>query len=255
MKIKVLGCYGAEFPGYSHPGFLLDDEILFDAGSLTNVLDEKSQLKIKNIFITHAHLDHIKGIPFLADNIIVNNRIHRVCIISIPPVLRTIKRNLFNSDIWPDFTILPDPESSILNFMAIKPGKVLKLDGYTVTPYEVNHTVPAVGYLVEDRNQRRFFYSGDTGPTDVTWKSIGDIQIHCLIIEVSFPNSMKEIAINTGHLTAQLMEDELKKMAKMPHKIYITHPKPQYSKIIRKELRLLKIKNLSMLKGGQVIIV
>jgi ribonuclease BN (tRNA processing enzyme) len=255
MRIKVLGCSGAEFPGYSHPGFLLDDEILFDAGSLTNVLDEKSQLKIKNIFITHAHLDHIKGIPFFADNIIVKNRMHRVCIISIPQVLRTIKRNLFKSDIWPDFTIIPDPESSILNFLSVKPGKTLKLNSYSITPIKVNHTVPAVGYLVEDFRKRRFFYSGDTGPTDFTWKSIGDVQIHCLIIEVSFPNNMKEIAINTGHLTPQLMKDEIKKICKMPQNIYITHPKPQFFELIKKELKLLKLRNLKMLKDGEIITV
>ncbi|NWF52272.1 MAG: 3',5'-cyclic-nucleotide phosphodiesterase [Nitrospirae bacterium] len=255
MRIKVLGCSGAEFPGYSHPGFLLDEEILFDAGSLTNVLDEKSQLKIKNIFITHAHLDHIKGIPFFADNIIVKNKMHRVGIISIPPVLRTIKKNLFNSDIWPDFTIIPDPENSILNFLPVKHGKTLRLNSYSVTPIKVNHTVPAVGYLVEDKRERRFFYSGDTGPTDLTWKSIGDIQIHCLIIEVSFPNSMREIAINTGHLTAKLMKDELKKICKLPQKIYITHPKPQYSKLIKRELKLLKLRNLKMLKDREIITV
>lgn len=253
MEIKVLGCYGAEFPGYSNPGFLLDDEVLFDAGSLTNVLDKRSQLRIKNIFITHAHLDHIKGIPFLADNIIVNNRMRRVNIFSISPVLRTIKRNLFNSDIWPDFTILPDPENSILNFVSVIPGKALRLNGYTITPYEVNHSVPAVGYLVEDKKHKRFFYSGDTGPTDLTWKNIGDVQIHCLIVEVSFPNNMKEIAINTGHLTPQLMKEEIEKLAEMPQKIYITHIKPQYFKLIRKELKLLKIRNLKMLKDGQII--
>jgi ribonuclease BN (tRNA processing enzyme) len=255
MRIKVLGCSGAEFPGYSHPGFLLDDEILFDAGSLTNALDEKSQMKIKNIFITHAHLDHIKGIPFLADNIIVRNRMHRVYIISIPQVLRTIKKNLFNSAVWPDFTLIPDPESSILNFVSVRPDKPLKLNSYSVTPYKVNHTVPAVGYLVEDKKERRFFYTGDTGPTELTWKNIGNVQIHCLIIEVSFPNSMREMAINTGHLTAQLLKGELRKIRRIPEKIYITHPKPQYSKLIREELRMLKMRNLKMLRDGQVITV
>ena len=74
MKLKVIGCSGAEFPGHNSPGFLLDEEILFDAGSLTNVLNEREQYKIRNIFITHAHLDHIRSIPFLADNIIVGKK-------------------------------------------------------------------------------------------------------------------------------------------------------------------------------------
>jgi cAMP phosphodiesterase len=180
---------------------------------------------------------------------------HRVYIMSIPQVLRTIKQNLFNSAVWPDFTIIPDPESSILKFVSVKPDKTLKLNGYSVTPYKVTHTVPAVGYLVEDRKGRRFFYTGDTGPTEPTWKNIGNVQIHCLIIEVSFPNSMKEMAINTGHLTANLLKKELRKIRLIPEKIYITHPKPQYSKLIREELRMLKMRTLKMLRDGQVITV
>ena len=74
MKINVIGCSGAEFPGHNAPAFLLDEEILFDAGSLTSTLNEKAQMKIRNIFITHAHLDHIRSIPFLADNIVVGKK-------------------------------------------------------------------------------------------------------------------------------------------------------------------------------------
>jgi ribonuclease BN (tRNA processing enzyme) len=59
MKIRVLGSSGAELPGYRPPSFLLDGKILFDAGSLTNILPAKDLLKIEHIFITHSHLDHI----------------------------------------------------------------------------------------------------------------------------------------------------------------------------------------------------
>ncbi|MBF0560189.1 MAG: 3',5'-cyclic-nucleotide phosphodiesterase, partial [Nitrospirae bacterium] len=39
MKINVLGCSGAEFPGHNPAGFLLDGKTLFDAGTLTHVLN------------------------------------------------------------------------------------------------------------------------------------------------------------------------------------------------------------------------
>lgn len=253
MNIRVLGCSGAEFPGHNPPGFLLDGEVLFDAGSITTVLDEDEQFKIKNIFITHAHLDHIKGIPFLADNIIVRNTGHTVNIISIGSVLKTIKRNLFNSAVWPDFTILPQPDNAILNLIPVKTHIPITVNDYVITPYKVNHTVPAVGYLVEDRAGKRFFYTGDTGPTDGTWKKIGEKQIHCMIVEVSFPNEMNEMAIRTGHLTAELLRKELLKIKHLPEKIYITHPKPQHFKTIKTELGRLKLKNLMLLRDGQRI--
>jgi len=253
MKIKVLGCSGAKFPGHNIPGFLLNNGIVFDAGSITGVLSEKAQLKIKNIFITHAHFDHTRSIPFLADNITIGENKHEITIISISPVVKTIKRHLFNSSVWPDFTIIPNPDNAIINFIELKAGKSIKINDYVITPYKVNHTVPAVGYLVEDKKERRFFYTGDTGPTHETWEKIGDKQIHCLIIDVSFPNSMEEMALKTGHLTPHLLQKELLTIRPTPERTYITHIKPQYFKTIKTELHGLKMKNLKLLKDGETI--
>jgi len=255
MKIKVLGCSGATFPNHHPPGFLLDDRILFDAGSLADVLHERAQMKIKHILITHAHLDHILGIPFLADNVLNGRTGHSVTVFSIPPVIRTLKRNLLNSAIWPDFTVLPHSGRPILSLNALRVQKPIRVDEYRVTPYRVNHSVPAVGYLVEDKKKRRFFYTGDTGPSESTWERIGQQQIHGLIIEVSLPNSMGEMALKTGHLTTRLFQNELSKIRKTPEQIYITHPKPQYFNTIRAELRRLRLDNLTLLRDGQTITV
>jgi cAMP phosphodiesterase len=253
MKVKVLGCSGAEFPGHNPPGFLLDEEILFDAGTLTSVLNEKEQARLKHIFITHAHLDHIRGISFLADNIIVAKRIQRVNIISIPSVIRAIKKNLLNDSLWPDFTMIPDYENAVLKYREIKAGATIKINDCEITPYKVNHSVPAVGYLVQGNKNKRFFYTGDTGPSDSTWKDIGNRKLNCLIIETSFPNKMRDMAVLTGHLTPQLLKEELAKIKHMPEHIYITHPKPQHFKVIKAELERLKLKNLRLLKDGQII--
>ncbi|MFZ5998386.1 MAG: 3',5'-cyclic-nucleotide phosphodiesterase [Nitrospirota bacterium] len=253
MWIKVLGCSGAEFPRHNPPGFLLDGIILFDAGSLTNVLDSRAQSRIKHIFITHAHLDHIRDIPFLADNIIVEKRKQRVNILSIPPVLRTIKKHLLNDSLWPDFTIIPGYENAVLKYYELKEGQHIKVNSYSITPYRVHHSVPAAGYLVEDSSRRRFFYTGDTGPTDATWKKIGDKKLHCLIIEASFPDRLSKLARMTGHLTPRLLREELLKMEQMPENIYITHPKPQHLKTIKAELDRIRISNLRLLKEGETI--
>jgi ribonuclease BN (tRNA processing enzyme) len=247
MRIKVLGCSGAEFPGQNLPGFLLDNKILFDGGSITNVLDKKSQLKIKNIFITHAHLDHVKGIPFLADNIIIESRRHKVNILSVPPVIRTIRKNILNSSVWPDFT------TTILRVIELKAGQSIRLGGYITTPFRVSHSVPAVGYLVKDHRKKCLFYTGDTGPSDETWKRLEKERIHCLIIEVTFPDRMEEKALRTGHLTPKLLRKELLKMGYLPEKVFITHLKPQYFKNIETELQRLQINNLGILKDGETI--
>ena len=253
MKIEVLGCSGAKFPGHNTPAFMIGKEILFDAGTISGVLNEKQQLKIKYIFITHAHLDHIWSIPFLADNINVGQNEHRVTIFSIAPVINTIKKHLFNSSVWPDFTLIPDPDNAVLNFMALKPGKPLSMNGYSITPYRVPHTVPAVGYLIQDRKSRRVFYTGDMGSSEDIWKKVGDVRIDCLIIDVSFPNGLKDMAVKTGHLTPELLQHELLKMSAPPESVCIAHIKPQYFKKIKEELKRLKIKNLKVLRDGDTI--
>lgn len=253
MKIKVIGCSGAEFPGYNSPAFLLDNHILFDAGSLTSALKAKEQQKIRTIFITHAHLDHIKSIPFLADNIIVYRKRIRIDVYSISSVIKTIKNNLFNSAVWPDFSIIPDPTNAILNFKTINVGIPVEINSYAITAHKVNHTVPSVGYLVENLKGKRFFYTGDTGPLNTTWSKLSKKNLDCLIIDVSFPNSMKKMALQTGHLTPELLKKELKKLRAMPSQICITHPKPQYFSVISRQLKKLNLSNLRILHDGDTI--
>ncbi len=249
MKLKVIGSSGGESPGHNLPAFLVDKHILLDAGTIGAFLTEASQWKIRHILITHAHLDHIKGIPFLADNLVIKNKEHSVTIISMQSVLTALKKNLLNNRIWPDFTIISAASRPVLLLKAITPGKPLKICRYTITAYKVNHSVPAVGYIIEDSKGKRLLYTGDTGPTDALWKASHNID--CAIIEVSFPNNMKHMALKTGHLTPGLLLKEIKKMASRPKKIFITHPKPLYLKEIKHEIESLPLKNVTILKDGR----
>ena len=98
----------------------------------------------------------------------------------------------------------------MLQLKTILPGKPFKINSYTITAYKVNHSVHAVGYIIEDKKGKRLLYTGDTGPTDEIWEVAKDIQ--CAIIEVSFPDKLKAMAIKTGHLTAGLLMKEISKM-------------------------------------------
>ncbi|MBI5050705.1 MAG: 3',5'-cyclic-nucleotide phosphodiesterase [Nitrospirae bacterium] len=255
MKIKVLGCSGSELPDFHPPAFLIDEGILLDAGTVTAALDEDSQSRITHIFITHPHLDHIRSIPSLADNMLVKNWKHKIVIIGIKEVLKSLKENLLNNSIWPDFTAIPDSKEPVLRLKAIETGKRYNINGYSIIAEKVKHSVPAVGYIIKDSKGKSLLYTGDTGPSSDLWKRVNsemkNTAIDGAIIEVTFPNRMKELAIKTGHLNPALFFDELKKLKRLPQKIFITHPKPQFSKIIIPELRSLKIKQITMLKEGK----
>jgi ribonuclease BN (tRNA processing enzyme) len=249
VKLKVIGSSGGELPGYKLPAFLVDDCLLLDAGTISTSLKEREQLKIRNVLITHAHLDHIKGIPFLADNLVIKKREHSVRVISISEVLKALKKNLLNNSIWPDFTIIKTASRPVLSLKAIIPGKPFKINSCLVTAYRVNHSVPAVGFIIEDKKGKRILYTGDTGPTNTIWKSAKDV--HCAIIEVSFPNRLKKLALKTGHLTPKLFMKEINKMKSIPKIILITHPKPLYHKQIESEIKNLKMNNIKMLRDGE----
>lgn len=250
MQIRVLGCSTAEMPNVNLSSFLVDQRILFDAGTILSALNEHDRLNIKNVFISHSHLDHVKDLPFFIENMVIKGIPQQLKVISISDVTQALKDNLFNDVIWPDYTKIPTQESPAMVFESIEAGRAFHIDGYKVTAYKVKHTVPAVGYLIEDGQGKRLLYLGDAGPSNSIWESVNGGTINGLIIEVSFPDKLKELAIKTGHLTPTLLQSELKKIEKRPEKIFITHCKPQFKHTVVKELQELKINNLSILSCG-----
>lgn len=249
MLLKVLGTSGAEFPGHYSPSFLIDGKMLLDAGTIGARLSESEQWNIRNILVTHSHLDHIKGIPFLSDNIVTKNRRHSISVFGIRETLISLKKNLLNDTIWPDFTRISATGDPVIKLKSISADKSFKVGRYAVRAYKVNHTVPAVGFVIR-ADGRALLYTGDTGPTDSIWSATG--RINAAIVEVSFPNRMAELAKKTGHLTAGLLVMELAKIKHSPDRVLITHPKPQYIDQIRKEIAKIGNSRISMLEEGGV---
>ncbi|MBA4371505.1 MAG: MBL fold metallo-hydrolase [Thermodesulfovibrio sp.] len=249
MIVKVLGSSGAEFPGFNPPAFLIDGTLLLDAGTIGAKLSAREQSAIKHILITHSHLDHIKGIPFLADNIIITRASHSVTLYGVRETLDSLKKNLLNDKIWPDFTKISASIDPVLKLRPITPSKMFRVGDYAIRGYRVNHTVPAVGYIVRDSKGKTLLYTGDTGPTEEIWKARG--RLDAIIIEVSFPDAMEELARKTGHMTPAMLVAELTKLKGFSGRVFITHPKPQYIKQIRKEIARLGMQQIELLQDGK----
>ncbi len=251
MKVKVLGCSGSETIGHMPPGFLVNDVMMLDAGTITAALTIEAQCRITDILISHTHLDHIKSLLFLADNIIGLIK-KPVRIWSIPPVLAAIKKHLMNNVIWPDFTRIPTPKNPILSYAPLPLGKTVTIAGLKVKAIPMNHPVPAVGFLVND-GRSSLLYTADTGPNEMIWKEGAKAKnLKGIIVDTSFPNMLDTIATLSGHYTpAQLHADLMKARVGQKIPIYAYHVKPVHKKGVLNELKALGRKNVKVLEEGK----
>ena len=163
MKIHVLGSSGSEGPDRNPPAFLIDDFLLLDAGTVAVCLDTCAQCGISHILLTHAHLDHIKGIPFLVDNVVLSDQGCRLKIVSGKEVIADLKRNIFNGRIWPDFTLLPYPDSPVMSYETISSRGFFMIDDYKIYATKVRHRVPTYGYMIIDPDGKTICIPGRHG--------------------------------------------------------------------------------------------
>ena len=211
MELRVLGCSGGEAEGYRLTGLLVNGKLAIDAGSLTQALTTGEQIGIRQIFITHSHLDHICTLPFFTKNIFGHTDVP-VQIHALPETLDALRRHLFNDELWPDFSVIPSPDNPIIRFSEITPGQTYEVEGLRITPIPVNHLVPCVGYLVED-DTSAFLFSSDTAETEEVYAVANRTpNLKLFITEASFPNEQDWLAEASKHLTPEKLGLELKKL-------------------------------------------
>ena len=67
MKVRVLGCSGAIAKDCRTTSFLIDGDVLVDAGTGVGELTLDEMRRVDHVFLTHAHLDHIASLPLMID--------------------------------------------------------------------------------------------------------------------------------------------------------------------------------------------
>lgn len=204
--------------------FLLDHDVLIDAGTGVGELSLAELSMIDHVFVTHSHLDHIACIPFMVDSV-WSMRGRPLTIYATGATLDILKQHIFNWKIWPDFCEIPNPQHPSMRYQTMELGETVVLDGRKITPIPANHGVPAVGYHL-DSGAASLVFSGDTTTIDASWEVINKIDnLRYLIIETAFSNDEKELAILSKHLCPSLLVEELDKL-KRKAEVFITHLKP-----------------------------
>jgi ribonuclease BN (tRNA processing enzyme) len=134
----------------------------------------------------------------------------------------------------------------------LEPNQEIRLPGRVrVTPILVNHTVETVGFIIQD-DDVAWIYSGDTYLTENIWKKAAQIpNLKGVFIEVSFPDSMIDMAYRSKHLTPTLLAQEYRKIGKPDLPLYVYHMKPTVRDQIMDEIRRLDIPRVIIVEEGQ----
>jgi ribonuclease BN (tRNA processing enzyme) len=234
MKVRVLGCSGSIAAGDRTTSFLVDDDVLIDAGTGIGDLTLDELAGIDHIFVTHSHLDHVLGIGLLADSV-ARRRLSRsspdrrgpIRVHALAQTLDALRSHIFNGVIWPDFTRLPTPDHPLLKLEPFAVGQTLALAGRRIEVLPAEHTVPAVGFAVtpETAGAAAWVFTGDTGPNPALWRRLTGMRIAHLVIETAFSDDEQQLARISAHLCPTTLARELAQLDGEVQ-VHITHIKP-----------------------------
>ncbi len=228
MQIRVLGCSGSIAAGCRTTAFLLDDDVLIDAGTGVGDLTLDELARIDHILLSHSHLDHVLGVPLLADSV-MRRRVGRapIQVHGLPATLAALHQHVFNGAIWPDFTRLPTPGQPILALQPFATGDVLQFGSRRIEVLPALHTVPAVGFalLGTDDGAGAWVFTGDTAPNPALWQRLRSLKVSHLVIETAFRDDEHALAAVSRHLHPAALGRELQHLAQGTA-VHITHIKP-----------------------------
>ena len=129
VKIRVLGCAGSISKESKTSAFLINDRVLLDGGTICSSLSPEETRPLKNIFISHPHFDHIKGLPTLAENLLFMQEGVPVTIHGSGQTLNSIRQHLMNGIIWPNFSVLLNELAPVVKYSRLDEGEAVHLDG------------------------------------------------------------------------------------------------------------------------------
>jgi ribonuclease BN (tRNA processing enzyme) len=236
MKIRVLGCSGAIAKDCRTTSFLIDADLLVDAGTGVGDLSLEEMRHINDVVLTHSHLDHVAALPLMIDAV-ASLRSAPLRVHALPETIEALRKHIFNDTIWPDFSQIPSPAAPFLTFHPVNTGQILRIADKTVEVLSAVHTVPAVGYAI-NAGQGNWVFTGDTAPNPAFWQRVSQLNVSMLVIETAFSNKEHELAERSLHLSPAMLADALDNIDhSKTFPIYITHTKPAETTQIMEEVR------------------
>lgn len=230
--------------------FVIDGLVAIDAGSLANATTPDQKARIRNVVLTHAHLDHTAGLPLFIDDLF-DTLESPVAIHATAEVIEILETDIFNWRVYPKFSELENSRGPVIEYKEIRPGKPFNVEHLSFEAIEVNHKVPSVGFIVSDE-ESVVALSGDTAEMDGFWQKVNALdRLDALLVECAFPDRMKDLAEVSHHLTPQLLGAELEKFERKDCPVFVVNLKPTYRTETAEEIMTLGVPNLRLLIVGE----
>ncbi len=251
MRLEILGCSGGVSINRETTSFLVDEDLLIDAGTGLHKITLDKCLQINSVILTHSHLDHISNLPFLLNNTIGKSS-KPLHVYGLIETITALRQHIFNGSIWPDFTALPSTEKPSLVFHTFSVGDVLSLGDKLITVLPADHTVPTVGFHVE-KNGNSFAFTGDSTKNKGFWTALNLLApVQMIIADNQYLESEKAISKKAKHYYAKILKEDFELLS-FDTKLYLTHlPATGKDMVLNEAKQVFAPQKINALSEGQV---
>lgn len=191
MRVVLLGTTGYHPSDERQTACLMLPEVgvVLDAGTAMYRVRDYLATDSLDIYVTHAHLDHVIGLTYLFD-VLSEKKVDRVSVHGAQRHLDAVRDHLFSEPLFP---VAPPCE-----FVPLASGEISLPRGGRLTHFPLEHPGGSIGYRL-DWPGHSLAYVTDTvaAPSAAYVDQLRGVDL--LIHECYFPDSMREWALKTGH--------------------------------------------------------
>jgi ribonuclease BN (tRNA processing enzyme) len=162
--------------------------VVLDAGTALFRVREHLQTDELNVFITHAHLDHVVGLTYLLD-LLGERRTKRITVYGEAAKLDAVRQHLFSELMFP---VVPP-----LEFQTLSPETPLPDHG-RLKYFPLAHPGGAIGFRLDWAGRSLAYVTDTTAGPDVGYAD-PIRQVDLLVHECYFTDDMQDQAQLTGH--------------------------------------------------------
>ena len=230
---------------------VIDDCVAIDAGCLAMSCTNLQRSQIRDVVLTHTHLDHIAGLPMFIDDLFASLteplRIH-----ATGQMIEILERDIFNWSVYPRFSELANGHGPVVEYREFTRGAEFRVKHLTVRSVGVNHPVSACGYVVSDGGLS-VAITGDTSETDEIWEICNSLaDLSAVFVECAFPDELAELASVSHHLTPGRLKSEIGKLTDRDYPVFVINMKPMYRETVIAQIQEAGLHQVETLTVGKV---